>query len=629
MADAMGSGYGGNQAFRGGAIGTSAVSTSYTANFLMRFPWSYQIIENISRLNPKYHIFHQLAQATEEKASRQSLFSAYPKTSNDEPAAAGMLQINKDYHEFMYANVEDADKVRRLNEYRRMASFAEVADCIDEICDELVVKDQDGDIVKCNLNGEYEPTVKNEIKKEWKIFINRFNLSDKCWEYFRCLLTDGEMFFENVVSEKRPDLGIIGIAQIPCELINPIYDNVSNMKTRGFILKKPILDIKSQVSQRWQEEIIPLEKSQITYIHSGIWNENRTIKLPYIENCRRAYKQLSLIEDSIVIYRLVRAPERLVFYVDVGNMSPPKAENYLKRLMQQFWSKKAWDGQQGRNSNIYDPQSMLDSYWFAKRTGSDGTKVDVLKGGENLGKLDDLNYFIKKLYKALKVPESRLSGESSVNTDESTTTREELRFARFCIRVQQQFATGLKNGFLTHLKLRNLCEDYHLKDVDVDVTFNLPTNFMVMREQQILGLKFANFNNITQNGAISHLYAQRHYLGMTDKQMAENIAFLKKYAGLRWELSQIETQGPNFREKLAAAEAAMKAGGSAPGGEGGGAGMPTPGGVTPESLTAMGVIKSPEEAPPEFGGAEGGGSPTPAGGGGGAGSAMPGAPGVK
>ncbi len=627
MADAMGQGYGGYQTFRGGAIGTSAVSTTYTANFLMRFPWSYQIIENISRLNPKYQIFHQLAQATEEKASRQSIFSAYPKTGTEEPAAAGMLQINKDYHEFMYANIEDADKVRRLNEYRRMASFAEVADCIDEICDELVVKDIDGDIIKCHLNGEYDTTVKNEIKKEWKIFINRFNLSDRCWEYFRCLLTDGELYFENIISQKKPDLGVIGVAQIPCELINPIYDNISNMKVRGYILKKPVLDIKSQVTQRWQEEIIPLEKKQITYIHSGIWNENRTIKLPYIENCRRAYKQLSLIEDSIVIYRLVRAPERLAFYVDVGNMTPPKAENYLKRLMQQFWSRKNYDASQGRMSNIYDPQSMLDSFWFAKRNGSDGTKVEVLKGGENLGKLEDLDYFVKKLYKSLKVPESRLMSESTASVDESTITREELRFARFCIRIQQQFATGLKNGFITHLKLRNLWDKYKVKDVDLNVIFNLPTNFLVMREQQILSLKFSNFNNITQNGAISHLYAQRHYLGMSDKQMAENIAFLKKYAGLRWELSQIETQGPNFREKLKAAEAAMKAGGGAAQPPEAG-GMPSPGGaVTPESLAAMGVIKSPEEAPPEFGG-EGGGTPAPASGGGG-GSALPGAPGVK
>ena len=133
------------------------------------------------------------------------------------------------------------------------------------------------------------------------------------------------------------------------------------------------------------------------------------MRVPYIENARRAYKQLSLIEDSIVIYRLVRAPERLVFYIDTGTMTPPKAEQYVQKLIRQYWSKKTYNAHDKSVQNVYDPQSMLDSFWFTKNNNQQGTKVDLLQGGANLGQLDDLMYFIKKLYKSLKVPLGRLN----------------------------------------------------------------------------------------------------------------------------------------------------------------------------------------------------------------------------
>ena len=116
-------------------------------------------------------------------------------------------------------------------------------------------------------------------------------------------------------------------------------------------------------------------KNQITYVNSGVWNEDKTMRIPFIENARRSYRQLSLIEDAIIIYRLVRAPERLVFNVDVGNMAPPKAEAYIKKLMQNYWGRKTYDSAQGKTVQAFNPQSMLDSFWFAKRAGSEGTDV--------------------------------------------------------------------------------------------------------------------------------------------------------------------------------------------------------------------------------------------------------------
>ena len=578
---------------------------SFASVLLAKVPYSWRIIDQISDLNPKYETFHELTAQKEDRLQQQSII----QHSQPQDSISGlMVNVNKDYHKYMYAGI-DMDKIRRLQDYRRMAAFAEVADAIDEICDETIVRGDDenlpyDNVINFKLSGDHNKEVKKELIKEWDNYIVSYDLENKGWEQFRQFMIDGELFFENVISRNRPDYGVLGLVNIPPELINPIYDNVQNGVIKGYLLRRPQKDKRKEHKEK--EEIILLDKNQICYIHSGIWNEDRSIRLPYIENARRAYKQLSLIEDSIVIYRLVRAPEKLVFYVDVGNMQPAKAENYLKRLMQQYWTKKSFDRSKKSVTNVYDPQSMLDSYWFARRTGDQGTKVETLAGGQNLGQLDDLMYFVKKLYKALKVPTARLDAADPFK-DGSEITREELRFARFIMRLQGQFAAGVKESFMVHLKLRGLWEQYKLKTHHINIKFNVPTHFMLMRQNQLQDLRYNNFNNMSNNLSISHSYSQRYYLDWTDEQMAENREWLRKDAELFWEIEQIQTAGPDFREQQAEMGGAMgdlaAAGGGGMGGAPGALGgdMPPAFGPGPEVPGGEGAPAAPEggaEAPP-------------------------------
>jgi hypothetical protein len=230
---------------------------------------------------------------------------------------------------------------------------------------------------------------------------------------------------------------------------------------------------------------------------------------------------------------------------------------------------------------------MLDSFWFAKRAGSEGTSVTQLAGGANLGELTDLLYFVKKLYKSLKVPSTRLNPEDPYK-DGADILREELKFARFVIRQQQRFASGLKNGFITHLKLKGIYEEMRLRDSHIDITFNVPTNFYELRENQKFQLKAENFNNITQSDFVSKTYAQKRYLGWSDSDIMANREFLRKDRELMWELDQITNGGPDWRE------AGDLTGGAA---EGGGLGGGTPAGTPPAfgPAPAGGV----EEPPPE------------------------------
>ena len=369
--------------------------------------------------------------------------------------------------------------------------------------------------------------------------------------------------------------GVLGVINLPAEIIDPVYNNIQNMLVKGFIYRKPIFN-KSQPNKVERVEFIPMDQNQIMYVNSGVYNETKNFVVPFLENARRPYRQLSLIEDAIVIYRLVRAPERLVFNVDVGNMPPPKAEAYLKKLIQNYWSRKTFDMDQTDVVKKFNPQSMLDAFWFAKRQGSEGTTVDQLAGGANLGELSDLMYFIKKLYRALKVPSTRLDPNDQASADGSTILREELKFARFVMRQQQRFAAGIRKGYITHLTLMGIFEKLELNEQNFEVDFNVPTNFYELRENQRLELKAGNFNNLASSEFVSSTYAQKKYLGWKDRDILANREFLRKDAELMWELGQIQAAGPAWKEVAVAGEVAETD--AAVGGEGAGVG----GGAIPE-----------------------------------------------
>lgn len=563
--------------------------------------------DKINALNPKYEVFYDKGTKRDDALARQSVSNTTFYTDD----LFGNILRDKNYHEFMYANIQP-DKIRRLMDYRVMAAFAEVADALDEICDEFINKDDNGDIIKIDFRDiSLSETQKSKIRKEFQKYISYFDFDNKGWEYVRSMLVDAEIYFEHIIHKQYPKEGILGILTVPSDTIDPVYANVQNMNIKGYLLRKPVYDLKNP-SKVARTELVPMEVNQITYINSGIWNENKTVRLPFIENARRAYRQLSLIEDAIVIYRLVRAPERLVFNVDVGNMAPPKAEAYLRKLMTNYWSKRTFDLDQGASVQKFNPQSMLDSFWFAKRAGSEGTTVTSLPAGQNLGELSDLLYFVKKLYKSLKVPTSRLNPDDVFN-DGTSILREELKFARFIIRLQQRFAAGLKGGFTTQLKLKGIWEEMKLRDDDITLTFNVPTNFYELRENQKFELKANSFNTITQSDLVSKTFAQKKYLGWGDSDIMANREFLRKDKELLWELAQIENTGPNWRNQGTVAAPGEVGGTGEMGGSAPAGGPPAfgPAPTAPEAGAAGGEANAAAEAPAPETAPEAGGSALP------------------
>lgn len=532
-------------------------------------------VQTTDEINPKYRYFQNTGTRRAEVLSKYSVSQSYDFNNQ----AVGEIAGDKRFSEIMYANIQK-DKPARIRDYRVMAAFAEVSEALDEICDEIINKNSNGDIVTIKIvNATVPDYIESNILKEFQKFISFYELERKGWGYFRQLLVEGEIYFEHIIHEKYADEGILGIIQMPSELIDPVYSNVQNVMVKGFLYRKPVFDPNNPLKQIGTD-MIPIDKNQATYINSEIWNENKTMHLPFIENARRSYRQLSLVEDSVVIYRLVRAPERLVFNVDVGNMPAPKAEAYLRKLIQNYWSSKTFDNQQGGVVQKFNPQSMLDAFWFAKRTGSEGTDVKQLPGGANLGELKDLDYFVKKLFKSLKVPTSRLSPEAAYK-DGADMLREELKFARFIIRLQQIFAAGLKGAFITHLQLKGILKESELKEQNIDIAFNVPTNFYELRESQRMEGKVGNFTNLASQESMSPSYLQKKMLGWSEIDIKANREFLRNDKAFKWELAQIESMGPNWQSQMeaqasAAAGAAGPEGGAPapPSGGGGGGGMP-------------------------------------------------------
>jgi hypothetical protein len=512
---------------------------SYIQN---RLPYTSVTHDNDS-LNPKFKYFTKTGIRRAEALARNSI-----SMSNDfNNIPIGSIDKDTSFGDVMYANIQQ-DKGARLRDYRIMAAYSDVSDALDEICDETVNLGDDGRVVNLSFKDiDLNVSEREEIEEEFNKYTELFDLKNRGWQYFRQLLIEGELFFEQIIHEDYIKEGVLGLINLPSEVIDPVYSNMQNMLIKGFIYRKPIFN-KNNPTKIDKIEYIPMDENQIVYISSGVYNDSKTFVIPFLENARRPYRQLSLIEDSIVIYRLVRAPERLVFNVDVGNMAPPKAEAYLRKLIQQYWSRKTFDIDQADVVKKFNPQSMLDAFWFAKRQGQEGTSVTQLAGGANLGELSDLMYFIKKLFRSLKVPTSRLDPEDSFR-DGTDILREELKFAKFVIRQQQIFANGIKRGFITHLKLKGLWEKYELLPNNIDLDFNVPTNFYELRENQRLELKSTNYNNIASNDFVSATFAQKKYLGWKDREILANREFMRKDAEFQWELAQIQQSGPNWKEQ--------------------------------------------------------------------------------
>lgn len=545
----------------------SFLSQAFNSGLVNKLPYQKgTVIPNIEVLNPKFNDFDN-ATAKRATALKKHSISTPKNIIGSEVAVKALISKG---NALLYQSASE-QKAARLKEYNTLASFENVKDAIEEIANEFFNPDEKGRFANLIVkNKDDKPETKELLNEEFEKYIGYFNFEDKGTRYVKQFLKEGELFFEQVVHEDYMEDGVLGVEIMAANLIEPLYINVVTEELDAFTLKRPIYDLEN-ANTITGFDLIPMSKGQVVYIHSDDWNVEHTFRIPHVDACRKAFRQLSMIEDSILIYRMVNAPERLVFNIDVGNMPGPKAEEYLQRISMEYWSNRSFDPSKGDIVNQYNPQSMLDAFWFPRRTGSDGSKVEKLAAGQNLGELTDLNYFAQKLYKSLKVPVSRLQSDNTYR-DGTDILREELKFAAFVMDLQKQFARAIRQGFITHLKLKGLMSKLDVRENELSIKFLPPTNFYDMREAKRMEMRIGNYQNMTSDGAMSKTLAQKEYLKWTDEQIKANLHLRRLDAANEWEISKILANGPKWMEIESAAQQPSPAEGGMP--SGGAPGVP-------------------------------------------------------
>ena len=261
----------------------------------------------------------------------------------------------------------------------------------------------------------------------------------------------------------------------------------------------------------------------------GIYSADNKVVFSPLERVRRAYNQLLLIEDAILIYRMVRAPEKYVFNVDIGKMGQAKGQQKVAQLMKQFGTKKTYDSSTGTVGKAYDPMQMTENFWFVKGADSEGITVNTLTSAHNFGNLDDLQYFLKKLYRSLNIPISRyFESNVAINTgsSESNISAEELNFAKFIMSLQKRFAIGLLDGLIVHLKFKGLWDLYKLTRSKLDVLFTPPVEWQVYRRKNLLNAKLEMVKLFVGEESISKLFSEEyaliHFMGWNKNQIEQN-----------------------------------------------------------------------------------------------------------
>ena len=420
-----------------------------------------------------------------------------------------------------------------VKKYREMAMHPEVDSAIEDILHEAVVADQNDSPVEINLdNLEVSESVKGMIRDEFNYIKNLFGFDNKAHEMFRRWYIDGRLYYHTVINLDSPAEGIKEVRYIDPSKIKKVRQ-ITKPKTADEFMKYDFGQSEEYfiynpkgLNNTSANSGIKIAKDAITYVTSGIMDTNRNIVLSYLHKGIKVLNQLRMIEDSLVIYRISRAPERRIFYIDVGNLPKVKAEQYLREVMGRYRNKLVYDAATGEIRDDRKYMSMMEDFWLPRREGGRGTEITTLPGGQNLGELTDVQYFQTKLYKALNVPAGRLDSSTSFNLGRSSEiTRDELKFTKFVGKLRKKFSDLFNDTLKTQLILKSVItpEDWedmkeHIQyDYLKDNHFTELKNLEMKTEQlNVLGLmdpfvgKYFSIN-----------YIRSEVLGMTEKQIEE------------------------------------------------------------------------------------------------------------
>lgn len=339
------------------------------------------------------------------------------------------------------------NEAQLITRYREMASQPECERAVDDIVNEAIVGteyDAPVSIVLDNVE-EMDDQIKDRIREEFDEILNMLHFHNRAYDIFRNWYVDGRLYYHIMIDTKQPRAGIQELRFIDPRKIKKVRvekrDNQNNVTKEIFNKKYSEYFVYSAKGITAGNQGIKIATDSIAYCHSGIMDQNNKMILSYMHKAVKPLNQLRMLEDATVIYRLARAPERRIFYIDVGNLPKAKAEQYLRDMMVKHKNKLVYDANTGEVRDDRKFLTMLEDYWLPRREGGKGTEISTLPGGQNLGEIEDVQYFQRKLYQSLNVPMSRLEADNSFNLGRaSEITRDELKFSKFIARLRYRFS---------------------------------------------------------------------------------------------------------------------------------------------------------------------------------------------
>ena len=439
------------------------------------------------------------------------------------------------------------DLIRR---YREMALHPECDGAIEDVVNEAIVSDLYDSPVEVELsNVNASDKIKDTIRKEFKNIKEMMDFDKKSHEIFRNWYVDGRLYYMKVIDTKKPEDGIQEIRYIdPMKMKFIRQEKKKNKNPGGVDLQnifkgtekdmypeieeyyvytpKPNYPVGSLGGTSNTKTSIKIAKDSITYVTSGLFDRNKGTCLSYMHKAIRALNQLRMIEDSLVIYRLSRAPERRIFYIDVGNLPKVKAEQYLRDVMNRYRNKLVYDAKTGEVRDDRKFMSMMEDFWLPRREGGRGTEITTLPGGQNLGELSDIEYFQKKLYRSLSVPESRIASDGGFNLGRSSEIlRDELKFAKFVGRLRKRFANLFNDLLRTQLILKNVItpEDWKSLSDHIQYDFVYDNQFAELKESELTNERLGTLATIEPyiGKYYSNEYVRKKILRQTDSEIME------------------------------------------------------------------------------------------------------------
>jgi len=442
-----------------------------------------------------------------------------------------------------------------IKRYREMALHPECDSAIEDIVNEAIVSDTNDSPVQIDLdNLNASDGIKTKIRNEFKYILELLDFDKKSHEIYRNWYVDGRLYYHKVIDLKNPHEGIQELRYIDALKMRYVRQN-KKKKDNGntfarmrsdnpmdyefpeieeyFIYNPKTTYPTTSPTSSGANNGIKMSRDSITYCTSGLVDRNKGSTLSYLHKAIKGLNQLRMIEDSLVIYRLSRAPERRIFYIDVGNLPKVKAEQYLRDVMMRYRNKLVYDANTGEIRDDKKYMSMLEDFWLPRREGGRGTEISTLPGGQNLGEITDIKYFQEKLYRSLNVPTSRIGGDGGFNLGRSSEIlRDELKFSKFVGRLRKRFSNMFSDMLRTQLILKNIItpEDWEIMNEHIQYDFLYDNHFSELKDAELLNerLNLAVTAEPYVGKYFSQDYLRRKVLRQTDQEIIEQDALIKK-----------------------------------------------------------------------------------------------------